>query len=112
MNKCLDEKIKEKSDKILELVRNEIKNISQDEDEQFKINRWIFARLQGDERIVKEKIKKELYGESPNCNMCKKDLRPKSGFHIHRLDQNRGYSKDNCVLLCVECHKKCHHKKK
>lgn len=79
-----------------------------DRDKWFYANRFVFARLQLDERKTKTEVKKRLFENNPTCHYCKESIENKTGVHLHRLDDERGYSLDNCVLMHSECHKKFH----
>jgi len=97
---------------ILEATRRAISECAGgDPDKWFYANRFVFARLQWDERRTKTKIKKELLeGENPSCGYsgCGKSIDSKRGVHLHRRDTTRGYSRDNCVLMHPACHMKYH----
>jgi len=98
----------ERGDKILHYVRKLIETASNNDEESFFINRWIFARLQQDERDCKKGIKNQLYDESSKCYVCGKKFKTIKGVHLHRLESKRGYHKDNCVLTHDECHRSLH----
>lgn len=90
---------------ILNSVRKRIKDMANgDYDVEFKINRYIYSRLQLDERNLKDKIRKKL--KSSKCHVCGKTFTTIKGVHLHRLDETRGYHMDNCVFV----HRKCHYK--
>jgi len=82
-----------------------------DRDKWFYANRFVFARLQLDERRTKTQVKKKLFESNQPCYYCKKHFKNKTGVNLHRLDDERGYSLDNCVLMHSECHKKFHSEK-
>lgn len=100
--------IKKHGDTILDFVRRSIKEVSKNKDQSFLINRWIYARLQKDERGEKELIKNQLYKERPQCFFCKEKFLTKKGVHLHRVDQNRAYHGGNSVITCKECHDNVH----
>lgn len=59
----------------------------------------------GDEIRVKRPIKKQLWDRGiGSCQACNQPFGPLKGVEIHRKDGARGYSADNCELLCRECH--------
>jgi len=94
---------------ILNKIRKEISDYaSDDHDKWFYANRFVFARLQLDERRTKTQIKKDLLEANQPCYYCNKHFNSKVGVHLHRLDGERGYSLDNCVLMHPDCHKKYH----
>jgi len=97
---------KDRADDILDCVRKAIKKVAKNADEEYLINRWIYARLQQDERGESKAVKKQLYEDKPLCFFCNKKFESMKGIHIHKKDGSKGYSKDNCVL----CHKECHEK--
>ena len=97
---------------ILEATRRAISECAGgDPDKSFYVNRFVFARLQLDERRTKTQIKKELLeADNPSCGYsgCGKSIGSKRGVHLHRRDTTRGYSRENCVLMHGECHVKYH----
>jgi hypothetical protein len=99
---------------ILEATRRAISNCAgSDPDKQFYVNRFVFARLQLDERRTKTQIKKELLeADNPSCGYsgcgCGKSIDSRRGVHLHRRDTTRGYSRENCVLMHSECHTRYH----
>ena len=94
---------------ILKYVRKAIRDYAGgDQDKWFLANRYVYARLQQDEGKTKRKVKNELWKSNPVCYYCKEKLKSKRGVHLHRLDSNRGYSLDNCVLMHGKCHTKYH----
>jgi len=100
--------VKRIGDNILNHTRMMIREIAKDdEDFEFKLNRWIYARLMLDERKKKTPIKKELWDMGmTSCQECDKDFKTIKGVEIHRKDSSRAYSIDNCELLCKPCHQK------
>jgi hypothetical protein len=104
-----EEPVESKGKRILQHCRKLImKAAGDDKDKWFLINRWVFARLQLDERKTKQKIKKELKERSAKCQKCKKKS---TKLHLHRKNIKKGYSKSNCELLCPDCHRKVHRKR-
>lgn len=104
-----ENKVKRIGDAILKHVRFVIGEFAGDDvDLRFKLNRWVFARLQGDENKAKGPVKKKLWNKMKNkkCPSCHKKFKTIKGVEIHRKDQTRGYSVENCILLCRTCHQK------
>lgn len=79
-----------------------------DLDKWWYANRFVFARLQLDERKTKVAIKVELLASGVGCHACGLPFPSRRDVHLHRLDGARGYGKGNCVLMHAECHRKCH----
>ena len=95
--------------KILEQTRELIRQYANgDENKWFYANRYVFARLGLDERKTKTEIKKTLLNSGAKCHLCGKEFESKKNVHIHRIDGDRGYTKDNCSLMHPECHEKHH----
>lgn len=108
-----DDIIKREGDRILSDVRKRIKNITTNEDDRFLLNRWVYARLQADERRTKDGLRKELFQENNSCYFCEKPLKPEQErIHLHRLKENRRYIKGNCVLAHQKCHQEAQKKEK
>jgi len=77
-----------------------------DEGVHFKLNRWIFARLQHDEIRVKRPIKHRLWQSGMRgCVTCGQRFSSIRNVEIHRKDPSQPYSVENCELLCRECHR-------
>lgn len=96
-------------EEILEKTRELIRDCAgQDQDRLFYVNRYVFARLQLDERKVKTTVKSHLLDANQPCYLCSKSFKSRVGIHLHRLDGTRGYSDDNCVLMHPECHTRYH----
>ena len=101
-----DETVKSLGDAILSHVRF-VLGLAAGSDEvlRFKINRWVFARLLQDEIRVKRPIKNSLWESGMrSCQACGKHFDSLKGVEIHRKETDKGYSADNCVLVCRECH--------
>ncbi len=102
----------QKLEQILNQTRKSIHNYAGDNtDKWFYANRFVFARLQLDERKTKTKIKKELYRRNPYCyyaNCKNKKLESIKGIHLHRIDKSKGYNLNNCILVHLQCHNKIH----
>ena len=79
-----------------------------DVDRWWYANRFVFARMMLDERKTKTAIKQRLLAEAQPCQFCGKPFAEKKNIHLHRLDQDKGYSDGNCVLAHQECHQKEH----
>jgi hypothetical protein len=96
---------------ILDVTRRAIREYAgQDPDKWFYANRFVFARLQLDERRTKVQIKKHLLDTQPRCAYegCNLPFDGKRGIHLHRIDGTHGYTRENCVLMHNECHTKYH----
>jgi len=94
---------------ILKQVRKNIRELGgEDPDKWFYANHFVYARLMLDERKTKTNIKQLLCARGNPCHYCGKDFESRKGIHLHRLDENRGYSDDNCVLMHPDCHEKFH----
>jgi len=94
---------------ILEHARRLIReHAGDDEDKWWYANRFVFARLQLDERKTKVAIKKELFDAGASCYSCGRPFVKRQGVHLHRLDSKKGYHRGNCVLMHAECHQKWH----
>lgn len=94
---------------ILEQARSQIRDYAgEDPDKWWYANRFVFARLQLDERKTKVKIKEEFFNEDRPCYRCKKPFEKRTGVHLHRIDTERGYSRENCALMHPECHRALH----
>ncbi len=90
---------------ILDETRKAISDCAgNDPDKWFYANRFVFARLQLDERRTKTQVKKDLLAAGKPSHYCREPIDNKVGIHLHRRDGNRGYSADNCVLMHGECH--------
>jgi hypothetical protein len=101
-----DAEIKRIGDALLSHVRLVISLAAGDEpDQRFKLNRWVFSRLLQDEIRVKRPIKRLLWDRGArSCHACGKAFASLKGVEIHRKDESQGYSADNCVLACRDCH--------
>ena len=98
-----------KPEEILEKTRKAIRECAgEDPDRWFYANRYVFARLQLDERKIKTGIKRRLLDSGKPCSYCGKPFESKVGLHLHRLDAGRGYSPGNCALMHSECHQRYH----
>ncbi|MBT3201285.1 MAG: hypothetical protein HN350_15400 [Phycisphaerales bacterium] len=94
---------------ILDHVRQLIADHSAgDPDKWFYANRFVFARLQLDERKTKSGVKKRLFAAKAACYRCSQPFEVKKGVNLHRLDQSRGYYDGNCVLMHPHCHEEHH----
>ena len=106
-----DPTVKRIGDEILRQVRFML-DLAAGEDDlmRFKLNRWVFPRLQQDEIRIKRPIKKHLWetGEQ-KCQACGQPFKSIKGVELHRTDSSKGYSVENCELLCRECHQEIGH---
>ena len=94
---------------ILEKTKEMIaEHAGDDPDKWFYANRFVYARLQLDERKTKTGVKQRLFDADPSCSFCGDRFDAKKGVHIHRIDEERGYSDANCSLMHSECHEKYH----
>jgi len=75
-----------------------------DPDKWWYANRFVFARLQLDERRTKSPIKRKLLDAGAACHACGKAFDSGRNVHLHRLDGNRAYTEANCVLMHGSCH--------
>ena len=103
-----EDAVKRVGDSILNHVRMMIREVTKDDDDyQFRLNRWIYARLMGDERRKKSPIKQQLWSMGiTSCQDCNQEFTSLKGVEIHRKDSSRAYSLQNCELLCRGCHMK------
>jgi hypothetical protein len=101
-----DQLVRQRAAPILRSVRQAIEQAADgDQDLEFKIRRWIFARLQMDEAQPKRKMKKALWElGSRRCRHCGGEFKSLTGLELHRLDSTKGYLLDNCVLVHRACH--------
>ena len=84
---------------ILETARESIRAYAGDDpDKWFYANRYVFARLQLDERKTKSALKRHLLEADSPCAYCGKTFDTKTGLHLHRPDNNKGYRLKNAVL--------------
>lgn len=94
---------------ILRETRKHIReHADSDPDRWFYANRFVYARLQLDERKTKTGVKKALFDANAFCHHCGKPFKTRRGVHIHRVDEERGYSDNNCALMHRECHRRHH----
>ena len=98
-----------KPKQILEQARQAIEaHGGGDPDKWFYANRYVFARLQLDERKTKDGVKRELLDSGVPCEACGKPFESKRGVHLHRIDEEKGYSRANCALMHPKCHQDHH----
>ena len=93
--------------KLLNRIRQMIKKTSgPDYDRWFRINRYVYARLQLDERKTKSLIKKALLGSAMglSCGHCGEEFKNPKGVDLHRINAAKGYHRGNCMLLHPWCH--------
>ena len=105
-----DLRVKKIGDRILGDTRAAIRRAAGTEsDFGFKINRWIYSRLKQDESRDqnKKEIKKQLWSSGTRrCHECDKRFPSLKGVELHRKNAKKGYSIQNCQLLCSSCHRK------
>lgn len=101
-----DPGVKRIGDAILNHVRFVVGLATEDDTHlRFKLNRWVFSRLLQDEIRVKRPIKKKLWESGMRtCQACGDPFASSKGVELHRKDSDKGYSVENCELLCRECH--------
>ncbi len=98
-----------KPEEILEHTRRLIaEHAGDDPDEWWYANRFVFARLNLDERKTKTEVKQRLFERKAPCHHCGKAFTTRKNVHLHRLDNLKGYRDDNCVLMHDNCHEKYH----
>ena len=100
--------MEDKAKKILDNVRQQIKKAAvEDSDNWFKINRYVYTRLQADERKTKPK-KVDLFDKQKGiCWYCKERIDSIKDTDTHRLDEKLGYGQaDQVVLVHRSCHQK------
>lgn len=106
--RTVDPKVKKIGDEILHHIRFVIDVSSGDDANlRFKLNRWVFSRLLQSEVKVKRPIKKELWESGmTTCQApgCEKEFKSLKNVEIHRNNRQNGYSIENCILVCRECH--------
>ena len=94
---------------ILDQTRALIRQLAGDDpDKWWYANRFVFARLSLDERKTKTHIKKRLLDSKVACHACGRGFDSRTNVHLHRLDDTKGYSDTNCVLMHADCHIKYH----
>lgn len=92
-------------EEILECARQAIVEASAgDTNAWFEINRWVYSRLQLDERRKKPDKRGLSNKQHGLCWHCKKPLNDIKSTDIHRIDRGQWYIEGNVVLV----HKKCH----
>lgn len=91
---------------ILEQVRGQIKEAAGENiDEWFKINRYVYARLQLDERKGKPK-KTDLFDKQEGlCWICNERIDKIKETDTHRINEALGYDEPNNIVLV---HRSCH----
>jgi hypothetical protein len=58
---------------------------------------------------AKRPIKKQLWNsgmKSCQTSGCGKEFKTLKNVEIHRRNNSKGYSVENCILVCRECHEK------
>ncbi len=97
-----------KARQILNQTRSQIKEAaSGNSDAWFKINRYVYARLLGDERKKKPK-KVDLFDKQRGiCWICYGRIDKIKETDTHRIDEKLGYDDvDNVVLVHRSCHQR------
>jgi hypothetical protein len=87
-----------------------LKHSGNDKEKFFYVNRFIYSRLQRQETKEKNAIKNRMFKPGCICLACEGELR-RNGAVLHRIDSNRSYSDDNCVLMHKSCHESYHAEK-
>ena len=108
-NRQLTDEERSHAKTILEKVRQEIaKTANSDEQLAWAIRRYVYIRLQHDERgkPMQRKILKlkKMAFQNGKCALCGKDL-PERGAELDRHDAMKGYTIENTRLLCHSCHR-------
>ncbi|MBN1359791.1 MAG: hypothetical protein JW993_04325 [Sedimentisphaerales bacterium] len=98
--------VKKHGDRILRQARELIAEAAgRDVVLRFKINRWVYSRLQQDEIQKKKPLKRSLWDAGVRaCQRCGKPFASLRGVHLHRVDASEDYYDGNCQLLCSICH--------
>ncbi|MEW6584448.1 MAG: HNH endonuclease signature motif containing protein [Nitrospirota bacterium] len=106
-----DPRIKDAGDALLKYINFALDVASGNNQElRFKINRWVYSRLKHIERRGKGPLKKHLFNSGMTaCQGCGELFSTLKDIELHRKDSSKGYSADNCILLCRPCHRKCVH---
>jgi len=100
--------VKRVGDALLKHVRSVIRETAKgDPNMEFKLNRWVFARLQLDSRRLSRRVKQALWDSGMrSCQRCGRKFATLKGIEAHRKDKSLGYSVANCELVCRHCHQK------
>lgn len=106
--RTLNNEEREAARRILDDVRAEIERVSKDDaDETFRIRRYVHARLQLEERGVRqqrERLRRRLFDrQQGRCGYCGERLEQLSGTHVHRKGTG-GYAEEITVLVHPKCH--------
>lgn len=101
-----NEEVKSIGNKILRYARQTMQREAGDKQHvQFATNRWVYQRLAIDERNSKKEIKQAIWDEKVRtCRICQIKFATLTGLHLHRINDSKGYSYDNCELLHKACH--------
>lgn len=104
----MKDNVKRIGDELLKHIRFVIHEAAQgDTTFEFKLRRWIYARLQLDERKTKNSIKQKLWDSGKTkCQHCKKKFSSLKGIELHRINSSLEYSVENCELIHKHCHQK------
>jgi 5-methylcytosine-specific restriction endonuclease McrA len=83
-----------------------------DEGKAFYLKRFLYQRLRGKEVKDKNVVRDEIWESGAReCGKCGKEYGEPTGLAVHRKDSSKPYSLSNCVVMCIECHRKEHSKK-
>lgn len=103
--KAKNDKIQKLGHDILNYIKSHINDgIENDVNMYFMLNRFIWVRLRQYEDKLKKTVKAELCEMGLECTGCGCHFRHIKKLELHRIDINKTYNVDNCVLLCKPCH--------
>jgi hypothetical protein len=96
---------------ILKFARDQIQAVSQgNEGRAFAVRRYVYIRLQMDERgtpASRKKLKMTKFDEQKGiCPICGERIEKIKGTHLHRKNASEGYSSENVELVHAQCHGK------
>jgi len=106
MNFLPNESKKSKARRILEHAKALITEASSSSaNDWFYINRFVYARLQREERDKKPEKGALSHKQNGKCYLCKKPIENMEDTDIHRLNRDRWYLEEgNSVLVHRTCH--------
>ena len=100
-----DQRVKLLGDEILNHVRDWMdRECQNDPDLHFLVNRWVSSRLLSDSRKESERVKKSIM--ESGMSECQGSGPHDGNNEVHRLDESKRYTEDNCIILCKACHKR------
>ena len=100
-----DPRVKRLGDEILKHVRDWLdRECKNDPNFRFLVNRWVSARLQEDYRKITRRVRKALMEHG--MSECQGSGPHDGNLQVHRLDESKDYSEENCILLCKACHER------